>query len=68
MKCPFCGEPLVKLDEFNVSVDICPSCRGICLAHGTFERILRMVSQEPPVAPPVRNGRRGELSRTGTDD
>lgn len=69
MKCPFCGEPLVKLDEFNVSVNVCPSCRALCLAHGAFERILRMVSQNPAEnpAPAPRNGRKAGISIAGME-
>lgn len=71
MKCPFCGEPLVKLDEFNVSVNVCPSCRALCLAHGAFERILRMVSQtageNPVLSPAPRNGRPSGISITGVE-
>lgn len=44
MKCPVCDETLREIQKHNVTVDICPGCKGIWLDRGELEKILEMAS------------------------
>src|SRR5262245_35017666 len=37
MRCPKCGEKLVSLQHNEVTVEECPSCRGMWLDRGQLE-------------------------------
>jgi hypothetical protein len=37
MRCPKCGEKLVSLQHHEVTVEECPSCRGMWLDRGELE-------------------------------
>jgi len=41
MRCPKCGEPLVRQAMHGVRVEECPGCRGVWLAKGELEAIAR---------------------------
>jgi len=43
--CPRDGDRLVTRKEHGVSIDVCPSCRGIWLDNGELETILRNESE-----------------------
>ena len=46
--CPACGSRLVSLEygETQVRVDVCPSCAGIWLDAGEFEKIMAALEDE----------------------
>jgi uncharacterized protein with PIN domain len=39
MRCPKCGEKLVSLQHHEVTVEECPSCRGMWLDRGELETL-----------------------------
>jgi len=41
MRCPKCGEKLVSLRRHEVTVEECPSCRGMWLDRGELETLAR---------------------------
>lgn len=46
--CPSCGKPLVvlKYADTKVEIDCCPTCKGVWLDKGEFERIIAALEQE----------------------
>jgi len=41
MQCPKCGTKLATIQHHNVTVEECPSCKGLWLDHGELETLSR---------------------------
>jgi hypothetical protein len=39
LRCPKCGEPLVAVEQHDVTVEECPACQGIWLDRGELEAL-----------------------------
>lgn len=47
MNCPRCGSTTLDERERNgVTVDVCPSCRGVWLDRGELEKLLGLAKRE----------------------
>ena len=46
--CPHCAKPLRAREVDGVEVDVCPSCHGLWLDHGEFDRIVQWHRDEVP--------------------
>jgi uncharacterized protein len=42
MDCPVCGERLREIERSGVTVDVCPSCKGIWLDRGEIDKIIEV--------------------------
>jgi Zn-finger nucleic acid-binding protein len=42
MQCPVCDERLREVEKYGVTVDICPSCKGVWLDRGELEKVTGM--------------------------
>ena len=45
MKCPNCNETLVMADRQGIEIDYCPSCRGVWIDKGEFDKIIERSGQ-----------------------
>ena len=41
MDCPVCGERLKEIERSGVTVDICPSCKGVWLDRGEIDKLIQ---------------------------
>jgi uncharacterized protein len=41
MDCPVCGERLKEIERSGVTIDICPSCKGIWLDRGEIDKLIQ---------------------------
>jgi Zn-finger nucleic acid-binding protein len=47
MKCPRCGDAaLDERERSGMTVDVCPSCRGVWLDRGELEKLLALAKRE----------------------
>ncbi len=46
MDCPVCGGKLREIERSGVTVDICPSCKGVWLDRGEIEKIIAVEARE----------------------
>lgn len=54
MNCPVCDDRMKEVERQGVTLDICPSCKGVWLDRGELDKMLEMSRQEEggePVAP-----------------
>jgi len=49
MNCPVCDERMREVDRIGVTIDICPSCKGVWLDRGELDKLLRMAEEGGPV-------------------
>lgn len=42
MKCPLCDERMREVERYGVTIDICPSCKGVWLDRGELEKVASM--------------------------
>jgi len=42
MKCPLCDERMREVERYGVTIDICPSCKGVWLDLGELEKVASM--------------------------
>ena len=45
MHCPVCATRLVMTDRQGVTVDHCPTCRGVWLDRGELEKLLELAAR-----------------------
>jgi uncharacterized protein len=44
MDCPVCGERLKEIERSGVTIDICPSCKGVWLDRGEIDKLIQAES------------------------
>lgn len=42
LRCPACGVELIAVDRRGVTIDACPSCRGIWLDRGELDKLVAL--------------------------
>lgn len=50
MKCPVDGTLLTMSDRQGVEIDYCPTCRGVWLDRGEFDKIIEMSQSDTVLA------------------
>ncbi|MBI2691132.1 MAG: zf-TFIIB domain-containing protein [Solirubrobacterales bacterium] len=45
LQCPNCATTMLEVDRSGVSIDACPTCRGVWLDRGELDKILALESQ-----------------------
>ena len=40
MKCPLCDERMREVERYGVTIDICPSCKGVWLDRGELDKLI----------------------------
>ena len=48
MNCPVCGSELREVQKYNISIDICPSCKGVWLDRGELDKIIEAAAYGAP--------------------
>ena len=52
--CPGCASPMRKEERDGVTVDECPSCKGMWFDHGELEDVARREPAQPEAKEPAR--------------
>jgi uncharacterized protein len=69
MDCPVCGERLKEIERSGVTLDICPSCKGVWLDRGEIDKIIQAEAGrgESAASAPARDDRLGRERREHDD-
>ena len=64
MQCPVCDERMREVEKHGVTVDLCPSCKGVWLDRGELEKLVQSDGDPGP----SHGGQRPARSRSLLSD